>query len=159
MQILKSIIGRNGHNYTFCRDKHVFCHDKNMLVATKRLSWQTYICRDKYVQTQNLCRDKYLLRQKKKKKNVTNVLWRQAYICRDKSFVAIKMILVAAPVNDRNQATSRCQSEVGPMHSCLIRTSLFAWQSRFRTVENSRYRLQAVVYDIMIITRIRHLKA
>ena len=52
-------ICRNKHNFVatkqayFCRDKHVFvatkhmfCHDKSMLVATKVLSRQTRISRD-----------------------------------------------------------------------------------------------------------------
>ena len=32
-----------------CRDKHVFCHDKRRLVATKLLSRQNYVCREKYL--------------------------------------------------------------------------------------------------------------
>ena len=52
----------------FCRDKNdpVFCRDKSMLVATKRLSRQTRVCRDKCFVATNI------------------ILSRQAYFCRDK---------------------------------------------------------------------------
>ena len=71
---LSSIIGGSCHECHFCRDKsfvetkHVFCHEKSMLVATKRLSRQTRVCRYKhnFVAT-----------------NITLV--RLAYFCRDKN--------------------------------------------------------------------------
>ena len=50
---LVTIIGGSCHKHDFCHDKmfvatkHVFCSDKSMLVATKRLSQQTYFCRNK----------------------------------------------------------------------------------------------------------------
>ena len=49
---------------------------------------------------------------------MTNVLSRKQYVCRDhKTFVAIKMILVAAPANDSAQAhdTGTCGGVYGPM--------------------------------------------
>ena len=55
------------------------CCDKNMFVTTKRLSQQAYFCRDKR----------------------PVLLW-QTRVCRNKSFVATKMILVAAPGNDKS---------------------------------------------------------
>ena len=69
------IIGGSCHEYHFCRGKHVFvatkhvfCHDKSMLVAITFFSTK-YICRDKYLSRQTL-------------------LSRQAYFCRDKRRVA-----------------------------------------------------------------------
>ena len=53
------IIGRSCHKYNFCRNK-------SMLVMTKVLSRQKYVCRDKIVLCllwQNVCHDKYLSRQ------------------------------------------------------------------------------------------------
>ena len=81
------------YHYHFCRDKHVFfaaniCRDTNFVptkifcrkkrnsVATKVLSQETYFSRDK----------------------------RRVY--RDKTFVATKMVLVAAPANDKRAAPS-----------------------------------------------------
>ena len=63
------------HNYHFCRDKHVYnfvaAKLKNMLVATKDV----------------FCDDKHAFVATKR-------------VCRDKTFVATKMVLVAAPAND-----------------------------------------------------------
>ena len=59
-------------------------------VATK------YYGRDKhtFVATKDVfCRDKSKL-------VTTKLLWQQNYVCRDKSFVAKKLILMAAPAND-----------------------------------------------------------
>ena len=74
-KVCLSIIGGSCHKYHFCRDKglspkdcrdkHVFCGDKSMFVATNVfLSRQAYFCRDKHVTNQtclsrqNVCRDK-----------------------------------------------------------------------------------------------------
>ena len=62
----------------FVATKHVFCRDKNMLVATNFLSRQNYVCRDKdvFVVTKLLSRQIFV---------ATNMLLsRQAYFCRDK---------------------------------------------------------------------------
>ena len=72
---------------------HVFCSDKNMLAATKRLSRQNYVCRNKiFVATntclsrQKFCRDKIMFVLRK-------VLSRQEYVCRDKRFFARSILL------------------------------------------------------------------
>ena len=52
---------------TFVMTKHIFCHDKSMLVMTKRLSWQ-----------------------------------KTCFMFVATSFVTTKIILVAAPTNDRH---------------------------------------------------------
>ena len=66
--------------HVFVSTKHVFCRDKSTLVATK-ISWQ-------------------------QKDVAINVLWLQTRVCRHKTFVATKMILVAAPATD--SLFSRC---------------------------------------------------
>ena len=91
LPLLRCIIGGSCHKCHLCRDEHfvfvatkIFCRDKRMLVATKR------ICLDGI---QNVCRDKHNF-------FATNVLSRQDVFCRNKrAFVATKMILVAAPSN------------------------------------------------------------
>ena len=66
----------------FVATKHVFCHDKSMLVVTKHLSRQKCACRDKaFVKhvfvTTNICHEKGFV--------ATNIiLSRQAYFCHDK---------------------------------------------------------------------------
>ena len=65
----------------FFRDKLKKNRDKSF-VATKVLSRQAYFCRDK-----------------------RRVLSWQARVCRDRTFVATKIILVAAPANDRPSHT------------------------------------------------------
>ena len=69
------IIGGNCHKYNFCRDKHLF-------VATKHVFCSDKFCRGKhaFVLT-SFCLDKLLSRQ---------------------TFVATKMVLVAAPAKDIN---------------------------------------------------------
>ena len=83
----RGTIGGSRHKYHFCRDKtfcrdkyvfvatkHVFYHDKSMLVTTKHLSRQNYVCRDNHVFV------------------TTKVyLSRKARVCRDKSFVVTKL--------------------------------------------------------------------
>ena len=56
---------------------NIFCRDKHDFVATKVLSQLAYFCRDK-----------------------RRVLSRQTRVCSDKTFVATKIILVAAPANN-----------------------------------------------------------
>ena len=89
---------RSCHHYHYSRDKrfvttkHVFCRDKNMLVATNLchsifLSWKNVFCHDKHVfvttkvclSRQNFCCDKITVSV------MTN-------ICRDKSFVATEIL-------------------------------------------------------------------
>ena len=112
-----------------CRDKHVFvainicidkrfvttkifCRDKHDFVATKHLSLQAYFCCDEYNfvvpkhifvvtkvclsrQTRVLSRQALFCRDKRR------VLSSKIRVCRDRTFVATKMILVAAPANDK----------------------------------------------------------
>ena len=69
-----------------CRDNHTFVATKDMFVATKES-----LSRQKFCHKWQFCRDKSLSRQ--------------AYFCRDKKcLAATKMILVAAPANDREEA-------------------------------------------------------
>ena len=66
---------------------------KTSFVATKVcLSRQNCVCRDKYLlQQTRVCRDRHFFVSTKD------------VFCRDKTFVAAKIILVAAPANDRKQ--------------------------------------------------------
>ena len=96
----------------FVATKHVFCHDKSMLVVTKHLSRQKCACRDKaFVKhvfvTTNICHEKgfvatniLLSRQKTCFVATRRALSGQTHVCRDKTFVATKMILVIGPAND-----------------------------------------------------------
>ena len=104
------------------------CHDKSMLVAIKLLSWQNYVCHDKYLSQQMFCCDKcfvvtkvllwpsYFCHNKQPVLSwqthvchdkqmtccvMTNTcLSQQTCVCCNKTFVVTKMILVAAPTND-----------------------------------------------------------
>ena len=83
------------------------CHDKTQL-----LSWQTHVCHDKYLLQQKFCCGKNILQQKfcrskhtfvvqKMCFDTTNMcLLQQTRVCCDKTFVATKIILVAAPASD-----------------------------------------------------------
>ena len=102
------IIGGSCH--VFCRDKSMFvttnmifsrqniCRYKLTFVATKHIfSWQKYACGDKHVfVTTNICRDKRFVPTKIFCRDKHN------FVCRDKTFVESKLILVAAPANDRH---------------------------------------------------------
>ena len=71
----------------------IFCRDKNMLFATKLLSRQNHVCRDKYFSRQAFfCRDKHTIVNKNKQK--------QQQTNKQKTFVATEMILVAATASD-----------------------------------------------------------
>ena len=72
--------------HVFVMTKHIFCHNKSMLVATKLLSWQTYLCHDKTGCDRYLCRDKHNF-------VVTKVLLWQAYFCQDKSMLVVTKLL------------------------------------------------------------------
>ena len=49
---------------SFVMTKQIFCHNKSMLAATKLLSRQNYVCRDKiFLLRQKFCHGKYLSRQ------------------------------------------------------------------------------------------------
>ena len=63
---------------------------RQKLVATKLLFRQNYVCRNKYLSWQWFCHDKNMFVMTNKHTFVIRV-------CRDKTFVATKMILVAAP--------------------------------------------------------------
>ena len=120
--------------YHFCRDKHVFCRDKSMLAMTKLLSRQNYVgpatniilSRQKLLSRQawqNFCCDKIMF-------VATNVLSQQKYGCRYKTFVATKMILVAAPANDRSPP--RLNWTIHPMQPCkhCQESRLCFWKNR-----------------------------
>ena len=107
----------------FYRDKHNFClADKSTLVETKLLQRQTRIC----------CY-KSMLVAIKKKKNATKVLSRQAYFCRDTGRVLSrqKIILVAAPANDRQEHMVSPLSQDVISSRCVVKvvgTSDRYWQ-------------------------------
>ena len=122
------------HMHNFCCNKsfvaknmclswqtHV-CHDKNMLVMTNMfvvtdmcLLWQ-YVCRNEhnFVATSNehnfvttniiLLQQAYFCHEKR------HVLSWQTRVCRDKTFVATKIILVAAPANDSHRVAENVLS-------------------------------------------------
>ena len=79
-----------------------------MLVGTKRLSGQNYLCRDKYLSWRKFCRDKniFLSRQTNKFRDkafvMTGILLSQpTRVWSDKTIVGTKKILVVVPTNDR----------------------------------------------------------
>ena len=80
----------------FCRDKNI-SRDKHKFVATK------------LVKT-NICRDKHNFATTKSRRNTPFVATKLCMynFCRDKTFVATKMILVAAPANDKLRAHLYC---------------------------------------------------
>ena len=86
----QTCVGRD--KQVFVTTKYIFCHDKNLL-------WQTCVCGNKsFVPTQIFCHDKRHFFF------ATKLLSRQAYFCCDERwvFVVTKMILVAAPANDKS---------------------------------------------------------
>ena len=97
-----SVIGRSCHKCHFCRDKPCLLRQvRVMCVVTK------YFCRDKtrlfwrqnyasiiFVATNVFSRNTCFCRDKRR------VLSRQTRVCSDRTFVAAKIILVAAPAND-----------------------------------------------------------
>ena len=103
----RCITGGSCHKYHFGRDKSFV--DKSMLVVMKVLSRKNYVCRDKTFVTTYICRDKH---------NFGSILLSRQKTC----FVATnafatKMILVAAPANDRD--AGKCLSNlVLETHAC-----------------------------------------
>ena len=100
-----------------CLPPQNFCHDKITFVVTK------YFCCDKSFATANICRDKHtfntsVCRDKSKLVATKLFLSWQKYVCHNKSFVATstllswqktcfvatKVILVAAPANDKKHS-------------------------------------------------------
>ena len=81
--------------HVFVTTKHIFCRDESLLVATKLLSLQNYVCCDKYLSWQTFCRDKCSV---------------APHI-----FVATKIILVADPANDSSLLS------LGDAHSVWLR--------------------------------------
>ena len=76
----------------FCCDKHVFCHDKSMLAATKLLSWQNCLSWQKFCCNTNICHDKHvfvatsiLLLRQKTCFVMTNACLSQQNFCHDKN--------------------------------------------------------------------------
>ena len=113
-----------------CHDKRLVlsretrvCCDKRMLVATKLLLSQNYVFGDKYFSLQTFCRDRiYFFATIFSQQNLfddkhTFVATKDVFcVCHDKTFVATKMILVAAPTNDRQHRFQR--TEVGA--ACFV---------------------------------------
>ena len=85
----------------FLVTKHVFCRDKSMPAAIKRLSRQNYVCRDKaFVTKLNFCCTKLLSRQAHFCRDKRRVLSRETRVCRDKNDTC------GTPANDTKYATS-----------------------------------------------------
>ena len=112
-----TIIGGSCYKYNFCRDKSfVFCisylsrQNKLTFVTTKHVF--CHACRDKYMfVVTNSCRDKSFVAR-------NTCLSRQKF-CRSKhTFVATKIVLVAAPANDNSHLTHSFRPPV----SILLRT-------------------------------------
>ena len=117
---LNSIIGGSRHKYNFCCDKSMlvetktfveintcslrlkFCHDKHNFVTTKVLWRQAYFCCDK----------RHVL------------LWQThvCCVCHEQTLVATKMILVAAPTNNKIQPPRG-----SPQDPCAVRL-LESWK-------------------------------
>ena len=70
------------------RQKTCVCRDKSMLVETKPLSRQNYVCCDKYLSRNKFCREKHVLVA------ANIILSRQAYFSRDKKSVLSRQTLV-----------------------------------------------------------------
>ena len=104
------IFGGSCHKYDFCFDKHVFimtkhffchdksrqnfCHDKIMFAATK------IFCHDKHNFVMTKLQHTFVVTKDMFCCN-KHVFCHDKQVCHDKFFVATKMILVAAPANDR----------------------------------------------------------
>ena len=73
-----------------------FCRDKRNFVATKVLSRQAYFCCDKHV----FCPDKSMLVATNILSGQRRALSRETRVYSDRTFVATKMVLVAAPPTD-----------------------------------------------------------
>ena len=81
-----SIIAGNCHKYHFCGDKQIVA--TNTCLSRQNMS---FVATRVYLSRQNLCRDQ-------------NISSGQTSFCRDKhTFVATKMIFVAAPANDSRE--------------------------------------------------------
>ena len=115
----------------FVATKHVFCHNKSMLVATNimllrqarvslfvtikcLLPWQKYACHDKTFVMTNTCllwqicvTTKIFCCGKHTFVVTKEVFCHNKHICHDKTFVMTKMILVAALTNDRQLYKAR----------------------------------------------------
>ena len=98
----------------FCHDKHVCCN-KSMLIVTKLLFWQNYVWHQKhnFWGTKLLSREAYLCRNKR------CVCRDETRVCHNKTLVATKMILVAAPANDKSTTPV-----VTPAQSAELKTVL-----------------------------------
>ena len=87
----------------FCRNKHI-CHDK-FCWESLLLLWQTRVCCNKtclLLQLKYACCNKTFAMTNMCLSRQTFLL-QQNYVCHDKTFVETKIILVAAPANDREQ--------------------------------------------------------
>ena len=108
----------------------VFCRDKSMLIATKHLSPQTSVCREKH----NFVATSILLSRQK------------ICFCRNKMhvmFVVTKMILVAAPVNDSEDRLSAGESLWQSAPYFRRGGSLTECTVLGRSVSNSKQRLSS----------------
>ena len=79
-----------------CRYKHTFVAT-NIILSCQNIFCLKYACRDKHVfVATNICLDKRFV--------TTKIFCRDKhnFVCRDKTFVKTKMMLVAAPANDRH---------------------------------------------------------
>ena len=87
----------------------MFCHYKHVFVVTKvSLSPETCVCRNKYLVARKvLSRQKYVCATSihlSQQKMCFVLRQTQTRVCHDKTFVATKIVLVAATANDRKGA-------------------------------------------------------
>ena len=94
---------------SFLSRQNIFCHDKIMFVATNVLSQQTskLVATNVLLQQNYVCRDTNMFVTTKTSvllsRQTTWFVATDTCVCSDKHFVATKMILAAAPANDKQQ--------------------------------------------------------
>ena len=113
-----NIVGVSCHKYHFCRGKTPLlsgqtyaCRHKRFVAIKLCLSQQTCVCRDKCFVATNICCSKHNFCRDKLTfvvitrvcRDKTRLLSRQNYACHNKTFVARKVILVAAPTPRSHQ--------------------------------------------------------
>jgi len=133
-------LARSTTSIIFIATNTCLSRKKSYFVATKiSLSQQTRICRDKTFVATNICSNKHIFFTTRVCRDKTRVLSREKYDCFDKTFVATKMILVAAPGSDTWHSTAQRYSS-SKSNACqeLYRNTTLA-QTRRGTLWTFRY--------------------
>ena len=90
----------------------VFCHKQFLFTfVTNNLSITNnyFVATNIILSSQNFCHDKHTFVVTK------DLFCRDKHVCRDKTFVTTKMILVAAPANDKIWVSSPLANIEGPV--------------------------------------------